>query len=227
MFKHTIASANIIKSELSLLSYLVNIVSSVFLIGYMIFATVIGRGFLAVNITLCVLTAVNFTVYLITRGKRDREAKSIRKFVKHFYNISRIILNAIPLGSVLYLLAFTSEDVSRIEMVFIPLLIILWIAQVIFEISSLYIESRMTLFVDGLRMDIEPFMKIKNVISGESEKNLKSSVSDAHRALLTEEAEKYIAEKEEREEEERATPKDSIVKRIANTASIIKDYIKK
>ena len=224
MFKHTMASVNIIKSELSIISFIVNIISSVFMMGYLLFATLTRRGFLAVNIVLLVLAAVNFVTYLITRNRKDREAKSIRKFVKHFYNISRIVLNAIPLGTILYLLAFTTEEIKRIEMVFIPLLIIVWIMQVVLEISSLYIESRITLFVDGLKMDIEPIMKIKNAISGDSIKNSDFAVSDSNRLLLSDEAEKYIEEKKAQEEE---NPKDSFAKRISNTLGVIKEYIKK
>ena len=122
MFKHTMASLNIIKGEAQFLSFIANVISSLFMIGYLIFASALGRGFLAVNITLCVLTAVNFTVYLLTRKKCSKESKRVRKISKHTYNISRIILNAIPLGFLLYILAFTNEEVSRIEMVLLPIL---------------------------------------------------------------------------------------------------------
>jgi len=224
MFKHTMTSVNIIKSELSLLSYLANIISSVFMIGYLIFSAATGRGILWVNIALCILSVVNFITYLVTRERCNRETKAVRKFVRRFYGISRVILNAIPLGSVLYLLAFTNEEIGRLELVFLPLIILVWLAQVVLEISSIYIESRITLFVDGLKMDIEPFMKIKNAISGDSTKNSDLNISEGNRALLTEEAEKYIDEKNAEAE---STPKDNVVKRIANTVGIIKEYIKK
>ncbi len=224
MFKHTMASVNIIKGELSLISYIVNIISSVFMLGYLIFATVMDRGILAVNITLLTLTAVNFVTYLITRKRNGSSSKKIKKFVKHFYNVSRIILNAIPLGTVLYLLAFTEEEISRIETVLLPLLILVWLAQVVLEISSIYIESRITLFVDGLKMDIEPIIKIKNAFSGESSRTVDLNVSDSNRAFLTDEAEKYI---EAREKEEENVRKDGFVKRMTNTLGMIKDYIKK
>ena len=83
MFKHTMASYNIIKGEISLLSYLANIISSVFMIGYLIFSSVTGGGILGVNITLAALTAINLATYLITKAKKSAESKKLRKFLKH------------------------------------------------------------------------------------------------------------------------------------------------
>lgn len=227
MFKHTMASVNIIKSEISFLSFLANIISSVFMIGYLIFASIGGRGFLVVNIILCALTAVNFVTYLVTRKRCDKESKKVRKFVRHFYNISRIILNAIPLCTVLYVLAFTNEEISRIEMVILPLLIIVWLMQVILEILSLYIQSRFTLFVDGIEMDIEnvirPIMKVKNVICGSHGETQfdNERISDHNRAVLSEKAEEIRQEKEEN------SPKNEILAKLAKTKDAIKELIKK
>ena len=222
MFKHTMASVNIIKGELSLLSYIANIISALFMMGYLIFASVGGRGFLAVNITLCVLTAVNFITYLITRNKCDKESKRVRKFVKHFYNISRIILNAIPLATILYILAFTTEEVSRIEMVILPVLILIWLAQVVLEISSLYIQSRFTLFVDGIEMDIEnairPILKVRNMING-TEGNARfdsDRVSDHNRTILSEK----VGENDD-------GAKLDIIDKLSKTKDKIKEFIKR
>ena len=91
------ASYNIIKGELSFLSYLANIICSVFMIGYLIFSSATGGGILGVNITLCALTAINLLIYLVTKAKNGKESKRVRKIAKHFYSVSRIVLNAIPL----------------------------------------------------------------------------------------------------------------------------------
>ena len=225
LLKHTVTSIDIIKNELSLFSYLANIISSVFTIGYLILVSLLGRGILWVNIPLVILATVNLTVFLIATKQKTKEAKKLRKGVKHFYGISKIILNAIPLGSVLYLLAFTNEDVNRIELVFLPLIILVWLAQIVLEILSLYVDSRITLFVDGLKMDLEPIIKIKNTLSG---KDTAIDVSDSHRALLAEASERYIEEhKAKAEEDKENVTKENLAKRIVNTVGVIKDYIKK
>lgn len=227
MFKHTMASVNIIKSEVSLLSYIANIISAVFMIGYLVFASVGGRGFLAVNITLAVLTAANFIIYLITRKSCDKEAKKIRNLSRHIYNISRIILNAIPLCTVLYVLAFTDEQISRIELVLLPLIILVWLAQVVLEIMSLYIRSRLTLFVDGIEMDIEnvirPLLKVKNLVSGNQgePKFDNERVSEHNRAVLTEQVE------EDRKNREEHSLKNEVLQKFEKTKEIVKEFIKR
>ena len=224
MLKHTMASVGIIKDELSFFSFIANVISSLFMVGYLVFASFVGRGVLWINISLCGLTAINFVTYLATRKKNSNESKSVRKFVKHFYRVSRIVLNAIPIGTVLYLLAFTNEEINRVELVFLPLLILVWLAQVVLEISTLYVESRFTLFVDGLKMDMEPILKIKNAILGNNDKEVDLNVSKGHRDMLAEEAERRA---EYKESEEESDSKDGIVKRFTNTVSAIKEYIKK
>lgn len=224
MFKHTMASINIIKNEAALLSYIANIVSALFMMGYLIFASALGRGLLAVNITLCVLTAANFIIYLVTRKKCSKESKRVRKISKHTYNISRIILNAIPLGSLLYILAFTSEEISRIEMVLLPVLILIWLAQVVFEISSIYIQSRFTLFANGIEMDIEnvikPLIKIRNAVSGTDGENA-FDISERNRNLLGEKVEKN----EEKNSE--SSVKEEIIDKLSKTRDKIKELIKR
>ena len=224
MFKHTMASLNIIKGEAQFLSFIANVISSLFMIGYLIFASALGRGFLAVNITLCVLTAVNFTVYLVTRKKCSKESKRVRKISKHTYNISRIILNAIPLGFLLYILAFTNEEVSRIEMVLLPLLIIVWLAQIVFEFSSIYIQSRFTLFANGIEMDIEnvikPILKIRNAVNGTDGEGA-FDISEHNRNLLSDRA----GETEKKKTEN--TVKDELMDKLTKTKDKIKELIKR
>ena len=224
MFKHTMASINIIKSEAALLSYVANIVSSLFMIGYLIFASALGRGFIAVNITLCVLTAANLIIYLATHTRCSKQSKTVRKFSKHIYNISRIILNAIPLGFLLYILAFTNDEVSRIEMVLIPILILVWLVQVILEFSSLYIQSRFTLFANGIEMDIEnvirPLLKIRNMVNG-SDVEGAFDISEHNRSRLTEKAEESEQNKAEN------SVKNEIIDKLTKTKDRIKELIKR
>ena len=227
MFKHTKASMNIIMDEISFLSYLANIISSAFLMAYLVYASIVGRGYLAVNIVLCVLCAANLTTYLITRKRKEKEAKRVRKFVYHFYRISKIILNAIPLGTVLYLLAFTNDEINRIEIVLLPLMIISWIFQVVFEITYFYVENRLTLLVDGFELDVEnaikPVLKVKNFISGNNEEPRFDSetISEHNRALLTERAE------EDQKKKEQNSPKSEISEKINRAKEAIKEFIKR
>ena len=74
MLKHTMACVGIIKDELSFFSFIANVISALFMIGYLVFASFVGRGVLWINITLCALTALNFVTYLITRKKNSNNS---------------------------------------------------------------------------------------------------------------------------------------------------------
>ena len=229
MLNHTYASLDIVKKELSFFAFMANIISSVFMLGYLIFASIFGRGILGINIALASLTTVNLIVYLAFRKRKDKESKAFRKFVYHFYKISKILLNSIPLASILYLLAFTGEEISRIEMVFLPLVILLWLAQVVLEISTLYFQSRLTLLVDGVKMDFEtvinPIVKAKNILKiarGEEVEEVEL-VSNRNRDIISQKASERAAEKEA----QREARKSDVATAISKTKDIIREFVKK
>ena len=224
MFKHTMASVNIIKKELSVFSHLANIISSLFIMGYIIFSIVMERGLLGVNIALLAVTFINLIVYVIVSLKQTGELKKIRKVEKHIYKLSKICLNAIPLGTVIYSLAVEAGELSQLELVFMPLIILLWVVQVALEITTLYVESRLSLFTDGIKLDLEPIFKIKNAWMGESKKET-PPVSEKHRSLLTEEIESK--EEDEVVVEDAPVAKEGVFTRLSNVASAVKELIKK
>lgn len=229
MFKHTFASVNLIKRELSFFTFTANLISTLFTVIFLIYSLISGRGYFVVTIILAALTLINFTVYATIRSVQSREMKEVKKVVKHCYRITKIFLGAIPLVIVILTLAFTTEEFSRIELVFLPLMLLMWMAQVIFEISSLYTESRLALFADAIKMDVEgvvnPLLKIRNAIKGESYRNDDIHVSDRNRAKLNEELEN---EPEPDVEYEQSPPqKDDFFTRLTKTKDAIKELIKK
>ncbi len=234
MIKNTMASVNIIKRELSLFSFLANLISSLIMIGYLIFSMVMGRGIFGVNIALCTLTVFNLSIYLVTKSAEDKNAKKLRRRAKHFYNISKVVLNAIPLATVLYILAFTSEDIPRMEMVLLPLMLIMWLVQLTLEIATLYIQSRMTLFTDAIKLDFEevvkPLVRAKNAFLGAPEEEPESDgVSRHNRRLLSEKVAEAEREKAERRaaEGEPMTAKEKVTATVTKAAEKIRELIKK
>ena len=182
------------------------------------------RGLLGVNIALLAVTFINLIVYVIVSLKQTGELKKIRKVEKHIYKLSKICLNAIPLGTVIYSLAVEAGELSQLELVFMPLIILLWVVQVALEITTLYVESRLSLFTDGIKLDLEPIFKIKNAWMGESKKET-PPVSEKHRSLLTEEIESK--EEDEVVVEDAPVAKEGVFTRLSNVASAVKELIKK
>lgn len=234
MIKNTIASVSIIKRELSFFSFLANLISSIIMIGYLIFSMIMGRGVMGVNISLVALTVFNLAVYLITNSQEDKSAKKLRRRVKHFYRISKIVLNAIPLATVLYILAFTGEEIPRLETVLLPLMIIMWLVQLSLEVATLYIRSRITLFTDAIRLDFEeavrPLTRAKNAILGSDEEESESEgVSKRNRRILSEKVAEAEREKAERRAEngEPMTAKEKVLSTVTKTTEKIKELMKK
>ena len=104
------------------------------------------------------------------------------------------MLNAISLAIIIYTICFDPLSVSSILMVVVPLLIILWIMQLVFEVLSLYVRSRVDLFVDGIQMDFEavirPINKVRNAVLGAigEDEGSDELVSEHNRAILEEQA---------------------------------------
>ena len=227
MFKHTRAYLKLIQDEISLFSFIANLTSSLFMIGYMIYSLIVGRGILAVNITLLSLALVNLAVYLVSKAVKSRGAEKFRRLERHIYNLSRIVINAVPLAAVIYSLAFTGEELSKIEMVFLPLMILLWIFQTALELVTLYLESRLRLFADAIALDYEPIRRVVNSSKGDSSANDRSAVSDKNRALLSDMAKQYARESKSEDEENEPVVKDGWITRISNATEAIKELIKK
>ena len=227
MLNHTKAYLKLIQSELSVFSLIANLVSSLFMIGYMIYSLIVGRGILAVNIALLSLAVVNLAVYVAAKAIDTHGAEKFRKMERHIYNISRIIINAVPLAAVMYTLIFTSEQISRVELVFLPLMILLWIFQASLELVTLYLEKRLKLFADAIMLDYEPIRRVVNSLKGDSRANETSSVSEKNRALLTDMARQYGEESKSEDEDGEITVKDGWLTRIANVKDAVKELIKK
>ena len=228
MFKHTKAYLKLIQEEFSLFSLIANLVSSLFMIGYMVYSLIVGRGMLAVNVILLSFAVINLGVYVTVKVMNTKEANKFRKIEKHIYNISRIFINAVPLVAVIYSLAFTAEQFSRIELVLLPLMILLWIFQSSLELVTLYLESRLRLFADAIALDYEPIRKVVNSLRGDSRANELSSVSEKSRAFLSETVKQYQDEnKLEEEESGEEIVKDGWLKRISNAKEAFRELMKK
>ena len=173
MLKQTWAAFNLIKAEISLFSHIAKIISTLFMLFYLVFSISFERGIFVVNIILLAITLANFTVYLILRKRKSKGAKKAFKIVKHSYVISKLILNAIPLATILISVFTSPENILLADIIFLPLLLLLWLVQVSLEIVSLYVQSRFTLLVNSLQEDfdfiITPILKIKNFFSKKSE----------------------------------------------------------
>ena len=204
MLKYTIAASKKIVDDLRLLANVITIVMQSFMICYLGVAIALNNGSRAINSTLCALTAINFIVYLITYGRSGKRAKSIKGAVSRSYTYIKLSLNAFSLASVIYSIYVSASSVSGITMVIAPIMILLWVAQVVFQLAKAYAENRLKLFTDALKMDFDfvlnPINKAKNLVHdflGEEREEMKGA-SDRNRRILEERAEADEARRNEK-----------------------------
>lgn len=207
MLKYTMASYRIIKQELSSISFLVTLVSSLMMLAYLIYSAIVGNGERVINIVLCAITAINFFTYIFMRRAEKRSVKYARRWIKHTCKIAKLGINAVSLGIIIYAAAVTPEQLSTISLVLLPLMIIFWVLQAILEIVTLYVTGRMELFMNALQMDFEPIMtpiaKVKGFVGtviGE-EAAEEDGISAHNMRLLKRRAEQDAALKGERRRE--------------------------
>ena len=216
MLKYTRAAVSRIVIDIRLLAHIANVVMQSLMIAYLVFSILTERGSLLINAILSALTAANLVFYLITYRRSGREAKRLRKRVSRTYVAAKLMVNIVPLASIGYSVYVGAQDVTSLALVLTPLMIILWILQVVFNLSRVYIENRAALFMDGIEMDMEfikkPLAGVKNRIHdffGE-EREDERPISDKNRIMLEKHAEKREAERGARRARRRAILRERI-----------------
>lgn len=222
MLKYTVAASKKIVDDLRLLAHIVTILMQSFMICYLGVAIVLNNGSRIINAVLCTLTALNFIVYLVTYGRSEKRAKTIKGAVSRSYTYIKLSLNAFSLASVIYSIYVSAAEVSGITLVIAPIMILLWVAQVLFQLAKVYAENRFNLFLDALKMDFEfvlnPLNKAKNMVHdflGEERETYKDA-SEKNRRILTERAEADGLKKSARRAERIGRFVDAIKNKIAS-----------
>ena len=204
MFKYTVAAYHKIVNDLKMLAHVFTIVVQSLMILYMTYSAIVNNGSRAINITLGALTLASLLFYLFTYGRDNKKVKRVRGLVSRGYAIAKLTINAVSLASIVYSIYVGASDISALSLVITPLMIIMWVLQVLFQFAKAYAENRLALLVDGIEMDVEfvanPIKRVKNVVHdflGE-EREAESGVSEKNRRILTKQAEEDGAIKKEK-----------------------------
>ena len=168
MLKYSKASLGIIKQELATISFFVALLSSFLMMVYLVYSTIVGNGIFVANIALCVITTINFVTYILMHRAEAKDVREARNWIKHTCRITKLGINAVSLATIVYAVVSTPDEVNAITLVLLPLMIIFWVLQAIVEMVTLYVKSRMDLFLAGIQMDFDyvltPLAKVKNAV---------------------------------------------------------------
>jgi hypothetical protein len=197
MFKYTFAAYHKIVDDLKRLTFLVTVSLHLLYISYFIFAICTNAGFLAVNITLLVITAAYLCFYLITKGRYDDKSSNAKGKVTKIYKAIKFAVVTVNLAITIYTVCVTVENITLPSLVLTALMVIGWIFQVILSLAFAFVKTEFELLIDGIEADFEfaynAKVTVSNVfkrIKGEEIEERKEIISDKNREILKKQAAK-------------------------------------
>lgn len=165
MFKYTRAALNIIVDNIKLFAKIFKYGTLVLSFAYYVLAIIFQIGYLIPNIVLLSLIVLFGLFELITYNLDIGKSKRI---VKRIFNWSKILIKTTTLGLMIYGMYLATTDVHPFSIIIATLMIIFWILQVLLEIVSGVIESKIYLVKAAFEKDMEdikkPITTVSNVI---------------------------------------------------------------
>ena len=204
--KYTLAAINKIVDDLKRFAMIFRISSLSFFAVYAIYSIICPRGLLAVNIVIALLSSVYLAYYLITYKQKGKEDKRIKKIVKKIFDRSKLVVNAVSLGYMIYSVYYMAENVTVFSLFLVTVSILSWTLQLLLQAASQFIDTRKILIVTGLIADAEGVPLLGGYIRGKEDKGeiAKEFTSQKNREILERQAAKDKQRKDEQREEKQA-----------------------
>lgn len=165
MFDHTFAAFNYILNGFKRMIFVIALVTQLVIIGHRGYSLYAGKGNLIANIVLIMLSTAYFVFFIVTRNMNSREEKNMKKITKRIFDYSKIFINAMTLGAVLYAAVISSLDMGAIDIILLALSLIGWIMQVVIQLIIHYVEAQVSLIRTAIEMDIEVVKRPVTVVS--------------------------------------------------------------
>ena len=214
MLDHTRAALEKIKRDITVFSRVYTVVLQTVVLIYFTVALLLPKGYFAVNIVGVSVTLFYLVFYLVTIRSGGRAAAGRRRRVKRIVKLIKLSLSAFTLATIAYSVFIASSDgegVTPFTVVTLPILLIVWVLQIIIEVLKYYISAKLDLFVDGIRLDVEsvsaPISEIKNRVHRFFDEKTAppAQIDDKSRDILTERVRDKKEQRRERRLERRAS----------------------
>ena len=216
MFDYTEAAIRGTVRDIKKISAAFTVSSQILYIAYIIYALIVGGGFLAANIALLTFSVLYLGFYIFTYDRKG--AKKIKKLTKRVYKWILIAVKAITLGSTVYGIYIATERVEVMTVVLAGLTTVGWTLNVVMTVLVAFVEGRVEIFVTALKADSDPVIrqvdKVKanlRAMAGEAREEkekeednrvtkIRMKLDEEVSALRSEKQEKKKIKKEERKE---------------------------
>lgn len=150
------------------LRFVGTLLSQFLYIGYLVYAIIVGAGFLSVNIVLLSVSIAYVVFYVFVVGRKGYGLKSKKKIIRRIFVWLKLLFRAFTLGITVYGIYAMTTHVTPISIILATLSIIFWVLQVIIEILSILVENRANLMLEAIKADYEhlkrPFSAVGNIV---------------------------------------------------------------
>ncbi|MBQ8688887.1 MAG: hypothetical protein IJ515_00815 [Clostridia bacterium] len=126
----------------------------------------VSERMLVPNICLCVGAIVFLIFYIININKIGKEARLAKKTLRRNYRRFKIITQSVMLVITAYNIVIAIHDTSPLTFALAIFLGISWLVNVVIELISLYVESRLELLRSSLASDFEVVTRTAETVSG-------------------------------------------------------------
>ena len=169
------------KEDLRKLGLLCSFALQSFQIIYLIYTLCIGSGILVANIALLVLSSAYFIFTVYVNWKETK--KEIKKIFKTLYRWGKRLIKLFTLGVSVYGLFITASEPTTVKttisIILLVFMLLGWVLDLLLEVLTRIVEKRGKLFLDALKMDIEPAYKAVNFIQKIRGKEIKEEIVSA------------------------------------------------
>ena len=215
------------KEDLRKLGLLCSFSLQSFQIIYLIYTLCIGSGILAANIALLVLSSAYF-LFMVYINWTDTK-KEIRKIFKTIYRWGKRLIKLFTLGVSVYGLFITANEhatiTTTVSIILLVFMLMGWLLDLLLEVLTRIVEKRGKLFLEALKMDIEPAYKAVNFIQKIRGKETNDEfVSSDARTILTQLKETHVGSEPPTKKELKALKKaEKKALKMAKKAAKLKD----
>ena len=232
MLDHTLAALKYIVDGFKRMIFVIALITQLVIIGHLGYSIYAEKGNLIANIVLITLSVAYFAFFIATRNMNSREEKNMKKITKRIFDYSKIFINAMTLGTVLYSAVISFTDIGAIDIVLLALSLIGWIMQVIIQLIILYIDAQLELIKTAVEMDIEVVKKpvaavsdaIKKIAGKESTAVPTAPIKPKMRDKLDKIRDAYRQERAAKKAEKK---KNAILKKQKNQPHITQENVAK
>ncbi len=174
MIDYTLSAIDKIKTDLKRTFFVFNLFLQILYISYLVYAIVADVGNLIANI---VLVTISFGYFVFCIFSYDKISWGQSKTARRAYSWSKLFVTAFTAGVAVYGICATATNVTVPAVILVSLMVVSWVLRVILEVFICFFEIEASIFVEGIKADMENAVKpvktvgntIKKIVGAEVE----------------------------------------------------------